>query len=79
MQELFQMIEDFKDLMDENVYGCLIEFIDEDYEKRIKHLEQELYWNENEKDDLETENDDLQCEIDELRERIEELEEQLNE
>ena len=67
-------IDDFKDLMDENVYGCLIEFIENEYEEKIKDLEQELYWAENENRDLEDENDDLQCEIDELRERIEELE-----
>lgn len=67
-------IEDFKDLMDENVYGCLLEFIENEYKEQIKDLEQELYWTENENRDLEDENDDLQYEIDELRERIEELE-----
>lgn len=67
-------IEDFKDLMEENVYDCLIEFIENEYEEQIKNLEQELYWKENKISDLENENDDLQCEIDELRERIEELE-----
>ncbi len=72
-------IEDFKELMDENVYDCLIDFIKNEYEEKIKDLEQELYWSENEKDDLETENNDLQYEVDELRERIEELEEQLDE
>lgn len=67
-------IDDFKDLMDENVYGCLIEFIENEYEEKITDLEQELYWAENENRDLEDENDDLQYEIDKLRERIEELE-----
>lgn len=67
-------IEDFKDLMDENVYDSLVEFIENEYKEQIKDLEQELYWTENENRDLEDENDDLQYEIDELRERIEELE-----
>ena len=67
-------VEDFKGLIDENVYDCLVEFIENEYEEKIKYLEQELYWTENENRDLEDENDDLQYEIDELRERIEELE-----
>lgn len=65
-------IEDFKELMDENVYDCLIDFIKNEYEEKIEDSEQELSW-------AKSENDDLQYQIDELTERIEELEEQLNE
>lgn len=72
-------IQDFEELIDKNVYYCLIHFIENEYEKIIKDLRQELYWIENKNYDLNNENDDLQCEVDELRERIEELEEQLDE
>ena len=66
-------IEDFKDIIDKDIYECLKLFIKYNYKDKIKELEDDLYWANDENENLENKNNILQHKINKLEEEIENL------